>query len=297
MAQAEMARSKSEILYQSLQDKSNVELQDFNIKALIGEGGFGKVYMVQKIDTKAVYAMKAIRKEDLIRTKQIESTLLEKSILEHANHPFIVTTEFVIATEYKIYFIMQLVRGGELFNQLKIHQRFTETRARFYVAQIALALGHLHKKKIVYRDLKPENVLLDGDGYVKLADFGLAKYLDERARARSFCGTREYMAPEMIKKEGHAFALDWWTLGIMAYEMVIGFPPFISKDPSRKKQAELILRRQVYYPTYEQHGIAMTEECKDFITQCLQKDEKARLGFKNDLDEIMNHPWLQPVNQ
>ena len=106
MAQAEMARSKSEILYQSLQDKSNVELQDFNIKALIGEGGFGKVYMVQKIDTKAVYAMKAIRKEDLIRTKQIESTLLEKSILEHANHPFIVKTEFVIATEYKIYFIM-----------------------------------------------------------------------------------------------------------------------------------------------------------------------------------------------
>jgi len=127
---------------------------------------------------------------------------------------------------YRVYFIMDFIQGGELFKHLSEERRFKEDKAKFYVAQIALALGYLHTSKIIYRDLKPENILLDSDGYVKLADFGLAKIRDDEIEPNSFCGTPEYLAPEMIIGSGHDHTLDWWALGILTYEMIIGIPPF-----------------------------------------------------------------------
>ena len=171
----------------------------------------------------------------MLEHKQIESTLIEKKILETLKHPFLVRTEYVITTQHKVFFIMDLCRGGQLYNLMQRSPKscFDEHRVRFYIAQIALALGYLHKHNIVYRDLKPENILMNEDGYIKLTDFGLAKYLKKGERAKSFCGTRDYMSPEMIepkRENGHSYALDWWTLGVLTYELIIGFPPFVSKD-------------------------------------------------------------------
>jgi len=193
---------------------------------VIGRGSFGKVFLVQKISDDKVYAMKSLRKDVMLDYEQIESTLLEKKILLEANHPFLVGMQYVFQTETKIFFVMKFVRGGELFLHLRKARNFEEKKAKFYSIIVAIALGHLHKKKIIYRDLKPENILLEEDGYISLTDFGLAKVLEQNEQAYSFCGTPEYLAPEILKESGHSFPVDWWALGILTYEMIVGFPPF-----------------------------------------------------------------------
>ena len=138
------------------------------------------------------------------------------------NHPFLVGMSYVFQTDYKIYFVQQFVPGGELYFHMKRANQFQEEHARFYAIQVAMALGHLHSKQIVYRDLKPENILLDRDGYICLTDFGLAKILKSGDVSKTFCGTPNYLAPEILAGSGHSFAVDWWTLGILTYEMTVG---------------------------------------------------------------------------
>lgn len=161
---------------------------------------------------------------------------------------------------------MKFVRGGELFMHLRNCTRFTEDRTKFYTAQVAIAIGHLHKKNIIYRDLKPENILMDEDGYICLTDFGLAKIINEENKmAYSFCGTPEYLAPEILNETGHAFPVDWWALGILTYEMVVGFPPFYTGSSTNHKMYDLIKNKPVYFPDPKKHNITMSEQCKDFI--------------------------------
>ena len=145
--------------------------------------------------------------------------------------------------------------------------RFPEERARFYAAQVALSIGHLHKKSIIYRDLKPENILMDDTGYICLTDFGLAKILQGNAQAYSFCGTPEYLAPEILNEKGHSFPVDWWALGILTYEMIVGFPPFYTGSNNNLKMYELIRKKPVYFPDPQRHKIKMSDECKDFISK------------------------------
>ena len=166
---------------------------------------------------------------------------------------------------------MKFVRGGELFLHLRKSRSFSEARAKFYSLSIALALGHLHSKKIIYRDLKPENILMGEDGYLSLTDFGLAKILEQNEQTYSFCGTPEYLAPEVLKETGHSFPVDWWCLGILTYEMIVGFPPFYTGSPNSQKMYELIKSKPVFFPDAEKHGIAMSDDCKDFISKCLEK--------------------------
>ena len=161
--------------------------------------------------------MKSLRKDVLIDYDQIENTKLEKEILLKAQHPFLVGMEYVFQNDQKIFFVMRFVRGGELFTHLSKVRRFPEERAKFYAAQIILAIGYLHKQSIIYRDIKPENILMEADGYLCLADFGLAKDLSNNQVAMSFCGTPEYLAPEIITGEGHNHAVDWWSIGILMY--------------------------------------------------------------------------------
>jgi serine/threonine protein kinase len=156
--------------------------------------------------------MKSIRKDIVIDNDSLENIKLEKLILLQVNSPFIVTMEYVFQRSYRIYFIMEYVPGGELFRYLREERRLHEYRAKFYAAQIAIAIGYLHKSQILYRDLKPENILLDASGYIKLADFGLAKLARE---SNSFCGTPEYISPEMLLGLGHDHTVDWWALGIL----------------------------------------------------------------------------------
>lgn len=191
---------------------------------------------------------------------------------------------------------MRFVRGGELFMHLRRAKNFNEKTAKFYALTVAVGLGHLHSKKIIYRDLKPENILMDEDGYVCLTDFGLAKILEKNEQAFSFCGTPEYLAPEVISESGHSFPVDWWALGILTYEMIVGFPPFYTGSSNHNKMYDLIQNKPVFFPDEKKHGIHMTQECKDFIEKCLVKDPTKRLGSKNGLNDIISHPWFKDIN-
>mmetsp|Transcript_33178 Transcript_33178/g.30117 ORF Transcript_33178/g.30117 Transcript_33178/m.30117 type:complete len:152 (+) Transcript_33178:793-1248(+) len=146
-------------------------------------------------------------------------------ILEHVNHPFLLNLAYCFSTQEKIHFVMKFMRGGELFTHLRKNKRFPEETAKFYGAQVALGIGYLHSKDIIYRDIKPENILMDVDGYVCLADFGMAKVL-KKGVAMTLCGTPEYLAPEILTEEGHGKEVDWWSFGILMYELIIGMPPF-----------------------------------------------------------------------
>jgi len=169
---------------------------------------------------------------------------------------------------------MRFVRGGELFMHLRAAQRFEEVRAKFYSIQVALAIGHLHDKHIIYRDLKPENILMDENGYICLTDFGLAKVLEGNAQAFSFCGTPDYLAPEILNEKGHSFPVDWWALGILTYEMIVGFPPFYTGNNNNQKMYQLIKSKPVYFPDPQRHNITMSANCQDFITKVSKETAK-----------------------
>lgn len=178
--------------------------------------------------------------------------------------------QYVFSTEVEIYFVMRFIRGGELFLHLRNSTRFTEDRTKFYAAQVALAIGHLHKQHIIYRDIKPENILLDENGYLCLTDFGLAKVMKDRADTNTFCGTPEYLAPEIIEEKGHSYPVDWWALGILTYEMIVGFPPFYTGNNTNNLQMyELIRKKPIYFPDPIRHKIHMSEDCKDFISKVI----------------------------
>ena len=164
---------------------------------------------------------------------------------------------------------------------------------------MAMALGHLHEKNVIYRDLKLENVLLGTDGYINLIDFGICRKLQGTEVAKTHCGTPEYFAPEMIKQDGHGFALDWWTLGIATYEMLVGFTPFYSgiHDKKNKKMKDMITNKEVTFPVMKKHGYELSKEAKDFIQKLLVKDPKKRLGAKKGVDELFKHKWLSDIDR
>lgn len=200
--------------------------------------------------------MKCIRKDIIIDNEQFDNIKLEKDILFKVSHPFIVGMEYVFQNDARIYFIMEFVTGGELFRHLIKIKRFNEEQTKFFAAQIALALGHLHKQRILYRDLKPENILVENDGYLKLADFGLAKKVQDDEIANSFCGTAEYLSPEMLIGNGHDHTVDWWALGILMYEMLVGLPPFFNKN--KHKMYWLIKEQKVNFPDPMRHKISVS---------------------------------------
>lgn len=208
----------------------DVKFEDFNIILVIGRGSFGKVYLAELKKTKEMFAIKTIRKDYLIEMDQIENTLLEKQILFEADHPNLVGMLYLFQNEHRLYFVMPFVRGGELYKIYKSKKRFNERVVRFYAAQIVMAIGFLHDRHIVHRDLKLENILVDQTGYIKIIDYGLAKIVKENEETMSFCGTPEYLAPEMLTQEGHDKSVDWWALGILMYEMLIGVTPFFNKN-------------------------------------------------------------------
>lgn len=181
-------------------------------------------------DNEQYYAIKAIRKDVLIEYDQIQSVLLEKDILFSADHPFLCGMDFLFQSETRLYFVMPFVNGGELYKVFQEQKRFDEETVKFYAAQIILAIGELHKKGIMHRDLKLENILVDRTGYLKIIDYGLAKILGDGELAMSYCGTPEYLAPEMVSHQGHDMTVDWWAVGILIYEMLIGVTPFFNRN-------------------------------------------------------------------
>lgn len=261
---------------------------------MIGKGTFGKVFLVEQKGTKALYAMKCIRKDIVLENEQMENIQLEKDILYSIDHPFLVNMEYVFQNEYRIYFLMPFIKGGELFRHLVEVRKFPENQAKFFAMQVCLALGHLHSKQIIYRDLKPENVLVGEDGYLLVADFGLAKAVSNSELANSFCGTAEYLAPEMLIGNGHDYTVDWWALGILIYEMIVGIPPFFHRNKHR--MYFLIRESPVNFPDPIRHKITVSPEAQDLIVKLLDKNRKSRLG-NNGMDEILAHPWFADIDK
>ena len=187
------------------------------------------------------------------------------------DHPNLVGMEFMFHSDYRIHFVMPFVRGGELYKIYQSKKRFNEKVVRFYASQIVLAIGYLHSKGIVHRDLKLENILVDQNGYLKIIDYGLAKILKNNEEATSFCGTPEYLAPEIMTKSGYDKAVDWWAVGILMYEMLIGVTPFFNRNQNVLLQK--IQTSKVVFPDRKRYKIDFSDEFKDLVNKLLIKDK------------------------
>ncbi|CAG9328872.1 unnamed protein product [Blepharisma stoltei] len=268
----------------------SVSIEDFTLLSVIGKGSYGKVLLVRKNNTGEMLAMKMLRKDFIARRNQIEHTRTERSVLERVNHPYIVKLKYAFQSPKKLYFVLEYCPGGELFFHLSRAQRFDEPRATFYAACMVLAIEHLHSLNIVYRDLKPENILIDAEGYAKITDFGLSKEnIVDNTGAQSFCGTPEYLAPEILAKQGHGKAVDWWSLGALIFEMLTGLPPFYTRD--REKLFNSILHEDINFPSY------LSNNAKDLLQRLFVKDPSQRLGCgPNDSEPIKSHPFFESIN-
>ncbi|KAK6726928.1 hypothetical protein RB195_004931 [Necator americanus] len=268
------------------------DARQFELLKVLGQGSFGKVFLVRKIrgrDTGQIYAMKVLKKATL-KVRDRLRTKMERNILAHISHPFIVKLHYAFQTEGKLYLILDFLRGGDLFTRLSKEVMFTEEDVKFYLAELTLALEHLHSLGIVYRDLKPENILLDADGHIKITDFGLSKEsIDNEKKTYSFCGTIEYMAPEVINRRGHSCAADFWSLGVLMFEMLTGHLPFQGHD--RKDTMTQILKAKLTMPQF------LSPEAQTLLRALFKRNAVNRLGAGPDgVEEIKRHPFFASID-
>ncbi|XP_069368490.1 ribosomal protein S6 kinase alpha-3 isoform X5 [Paralichthys olivaceus] len=266
--------------------------RQFELRKVLGQGSFGKVFLVRKIsgpDAGQLYAMKVLKKATL-KVRDRVRTKMERDILVEVNHPFIVKLHYAFQTEGKLYLILDFLRGGDLFTRLSKEVMFTEEDVKFYLAELALALDHLHGLGIIYRDLKPENILLDEEGHIKLTDFGLSKEsIDHENKAYSFCGTVEYMAPEVVNRRGHTHSADWWSYGVLMFEMLTGTLPFQGKD--RKETMTMILKAKLGMPQF------LSSEAQSLLRNLFKRNPANRLGAGPDgVEEIKRHHFFNTID-
>lgn len=271
-----------------------LDIHGFHILRTLGCGSFGRVKLAKskEADKKGDHqyvAIKYMRKYDIIKTRQVDHVNAEKELMGAISHPFIVNMVGYWDDQYFLYIHMEAVFGGELFTHLRKNRRFTGTQAKFYAAQMTQAFDYLHTRNIVHRDLKPENILVAANGYAKLTDFGFAKVVPPGERTYTVCGTPEYIAPEVILSRGHGKAVDWWCLGILTYEMLVGQPPFIEEQPQLIYQR--ILTGKVYFPRF------FDNRAKPLVKCLLTADLSRRYGnLKNGAADIINSTWLKNVD-
>jgi serum/glucocorticoid-regulated kinase 2 len=258
----------------------SLKIEDFDLLKVVGKGSFGKVMQVMKKDTQRIYALKTIRKQHIISRSEVAHTLAERSVLAQINNPFIVPLKFSFQSPEKLYLVLAFVNGGELFHHLQKEQRFDINRSRFYAAELLCALECLHGFGVIYRDLKPENILVDYVGHIALCDFGLCKLdMKDEDKTNTFCGTPEYLAPELLHGQGYTKAVDWWTLGVLLYEMLTGLPPFY--DENTNEMYRKILAEPLHFPGPE----IVPPAARDLLTKLLDRDATRRLGT-NGASEI-----------
>ena len=268
--------------------------QDFDVLTCLGKGSFGTVHLVKQKATGKLFAQKMFRKASLtVRKTLIEQTKTERAILENINrHPFIVNLYYAFQDQEKLYLILEYAQGGELFTHLAAEHMFPEETAAFYMAEMIVALNYLHETGIVYRDLKPENCLLDADGHLLLTDFGLSKEVaaEEADRCNSILGTWEYMAPEVIEGKFYDKAVDWWSLGAVAFDLLTGNPPFTGNNNA--KIQEKILKAKIKFPYF------LTPDAKDLLTRLLRRDPRKRLGsnMPKDLQALKTHRFFRKLD-
>ncbi|GAA5988702.1 hypothetical protein JCM10908_003682 [Rhodotorula pacifica] len=272
-----------------------LSLGDFDMLDTLGTGTFGRVILVRLRMSPSrpqqtqphYFALKVLEKNTVVRLRQIEHVNSERNTLAHVQHPFVVNLFCTFQDEANLYMLLEFVQGGELFSHLRRAGRFSADVARFYVANLVLVLDHLHQQDIIYRDLKPENLLIGADGHIKVTDFGFAKYVQDRTF--TLCGTPEYLAPEIITATGHGAAADWWALGVLLFELLAGYPPFFADNPL--EIYEKILKGKFAVPAH------IDPVAKDLIRRLLTADLTQRLGnLRNGAQDVKNHPWFEGVD-
>jgi serum/glucocorticoid-regulated kinase 2 len=282
----------------------------FDILKVIGKGSFGKVLLVRKKDDGKVYALKTLQKAMLYKRRQILHTMTERNILEQLTHPFLTTLVFAFQTKDKLYMGLNYCGGGDIFFRLSQDKRFPLQRVRFYGSEILLGLEYLHSLDIIFRDMKTENLLLDMDGHISLTDFGLAKEAVTgsgiEGGTKTFCGTPEYLAPEMLENCGHGKGVDWWALGIVLFEMLTGFPPFYHRNTQIMYKD--ILTAPVRFPPHidvvglgaarqGEHSHTDCQSVKSVLTALLQKKVEDRLGCgPGGATAIREHPFFSVMD-
>jgi serum/glucocorticoid-regulated kinase 2 len=265
-----------------------LKIGDFDLLKVIGKGSFGKVMQVKKKDTGRIYAMKIIKKAHIVERDEVTHTMAERHVLGKLHHPFIVPLKYSFQSADKLYLCLAFVNGGELFFHLQEEGRFTEDRAKFYVAELLSALECLHNLNIIYRDLKPENILLDYTGHIALCDFGLCKLnVKDGNKTNTFCGTPEYLAPEVLLQAGYTKSVDWWTLGILLYEMISGLPPFYDEN------VNVMYNKILNDPLVFNDDIS--DNAVDILKKLLNRDGNARLGAKG-AQEIRSHAYFASID-
>jgi RAC serine/threonine-protein kinase len=267
--------------------KDTITLDDFKTLKVIGKGSFGTVFLVQKKDAANIYAMKVLNKKAIIERQELEHTKAEKNILQKLVHPFLVNLHYAFQTDDKVVFVMDYVNGGELFFHLQRDRKFPEERVRFYIAEIVLGLEYLHANGVLYRDLKPENILLTDEGHICLTDFGISKegLESDDARTATFCGTPEYLAPEVLECNGYGKAIDWWSLGTLMYEMLNGLPPFYSQDVQTMYTKIMTAKLEIPEGISPEAGL--------LLQGLLQRDPEKRLA---DARQIKAHPFFASID-
>lgn len=275
---------------QKIHHKKRINIKDFQVIKELGQGLFGKVYLAQEKSDNKLYALKVISKRRVTDYDLTKNAIYEKNILITSNHPFILHAKYTFQSEINLFLVTEYMPGGNLYSRLISENSFSLETVRFYSAQIALAIGYLHEKDVIHRDLKLENILIDKDGYLKLADFGLVKnnMIDDET-TRTFCGTPEYTAPEMILKKPYMKSVDWWAFGCIVFEMSMGYPPF--RGNNIRIIFESIIQNSINYPDN------IDSELHDLLTKLLVKEPKRRLGSsKSDFIDVISHPFFKTIN-
>ncbi|GLD50886.1 protein kinase C iota type [Lates japonicus] len=280
---------------------SSLGLADFDLLRVIGRGSYAKVLLVQLKKTERIYAMKVVKKELVNDDEDIDWVQTEKHVFEQAsNHPFLVGLHSCFQTESRLFFVIEYVNGGDLMFHMQRQRKLPEEHARFYSAEISLALNYLHERGIIYRDLKLDNVLLDSEGHIKLTDYGMCKEgLRPGDTTSTFCGTPNYIAPEILRGEDYGFSVDWWALGVLMFEMMAGRSPFdivgSSDNPDQNTEDylfQVILEKQIRIPR------SLSVKAASVLKGFLNKDPKERLGChpQTGFADIMGHPFFRNVD-
>lgn len=263
---------------------------DFTYIKVLGKGSFGKVLLAQLKSSGEYYAVKALKKDVVLEDDDIECTMVEKRVLALAcTYPFLTHLHSCFQTEDHLIFVMEYLNGGDLMFHIQQSTRFDENRTRFYSAEIVLGLQFLHSKGVIYRDLKLDNVMLDRDGHVKIADFGMCKEnVIGGATTQTFCGTPDYIAPEIVEGKYYNRAVDWWSLGVLVYEMLVGQSPFSGDDEDGLFDS--ILQEDVTYPRW------LSKEAVSFVSKLLDRDPTTRLGMRDDVEPIRGESFFSSID-
>lgn len=285
-AHDEDAISRSLLPQRSTVSKGKYSLQDFHIMRTLGTGSFGRVHLVRSVHNGRYYAIKVLKKHQVVKMKQVEHTNDERRMLKLVEHPFLIRMWGTFKDSKNLFMVMDYIEGGELFSLLRKSQRFPNPVAKFYAAEVVLALEYLHSHDIIYRDLKPENILLDRNGHIKITDFGFAKEVS--TVTWTLCGTPDYIAPEVITTKPYNKSVDWWSLGVLIYEMLAGYTPFYDTTPM--KTYEKILSGKIHFPSF------LHPDVIDLLSRLITADLSSRLGnLLNGPADIRNHPWFSEV--